>query len=228
MPHTRRTHYDIESIPEPGGPLRNLRVGSAFLGATALLAAVTGMRPEQAEEVLYKAGGVQGLARMSEAVLQTLPHVGAKRAKQIYALTEWAVLLTRDDGEYRKEIRSPEDVAALLMVDMGRLEQEELRIVGLDTKYHVKWIETLYLGTAYGTDVRVVDIFAKPVSLKCAAITLAQNHPSGDPNPSREDIHLTELVRVCGEQLGIELRDHVIFGRNRYVSLRQRGLGFDV
>lgn len=171
-------------------------------------------------------GGLHELAQLSEAVLQTLPHIGKRRAKQIHAMTEWALLLTTNYEDDRPEIRTPEDVAKLLMTGMSLLQQEELRIIGLDSRYYVKWIDTLYRGSIDGSNVRVAELFAMPVSLKCAAIILTHNHPSGNPTPSREYVHLTELVRQCGDQPDLELRDHIIFGRQRFASLRQRGLGF--
>ena len=127
----------------------------------------------------------------------------------------------------RESICGPQDVAGMLMVEMGALEQEELRVVVLNTKHHVLDVVTVYRGTINSSAVRVAEVFKAAIRCNAAAIILAHNHPSSDPSPSSEDLAVTREVLAAGTLLGIELLDHlVIGGGGRWVSLRERGLGF--
>jgi DNA repair protein RadC len=99
-------------------------------------------------------------------------------------------------------------------------------VLCLDTKNFVVAQQTVYQGTVNSSVVRVAEVFKPAIARNCPAIVVAHNHPSGDPAPSPEDIHTTEQLRKAGELLDIELLDHIIVGHNRYVSLKQRGLGF--
>jgi DNA repair protein RadC len=74
--------------------------------------------------------------------------------------------------------------------------------------------------------VRVGEVYREAVKRKAAAIIVCHNHPSSDPTPSPEDVKVTELIRQAGDILDIQLLDHVIVGRQRFVSLKERGLGF--
>lgn len=196
------------------------------LRAADLISTVTGMTFAQAEQVVKKAGGVQKLAQLPDFALQALPHVGPKRAKQIRAMTDWGLILSAVEEWQSVQVRSPVDVANLVMLEMGLLGQEELRIVALDTKNHIVDVETVYKGSLNSAVVRIAEVLRLPIALQCAGMIMIHNHPSGDPTPSLEDVHITELVRESAKALDIDLLDHLIIGRNRFVSLKERGLGF--
>jgi DNA repair protein RadC len=112
------------------------------------------------------------------------------------------------------------------MLEMGFLEKEELRAVLLDTKNFVHRIAPVYAGSLNAAVIRVGEVFRDAVRANCAAIIVVHNHPSGDPAPSPEDVRVTEQLVEAGKLLDIAVLDHVIIGRNRFVSLKERGLGF--
>jgi len=112
------------------------------------------------------------------------------------------------------------------MPEMGLLEQEHLRTLLLDTKHHVLASPTVYQGNVNTSVIRVGEVFREAVRQNCAAIIVAHNHPSGDPTPSVDDIRVTEQVVQAGKLLDIEVLDHLVIGRQRYVSMKERGLGF--
>lgn len=126
----------------------------------------------------------------------------------------------------RTQIKEPSQIAALLMADMGHLDQEELRVILLSTKMRVVKIETLYRGTVNTANVRVAEIFKEAVRQNCPQIIVCHNHPSGDPTPSPEDVLVTRNIVDAGSILEIDVLDHVIIGRGKWVSLKERGLGF--
>ncbi len=126
----------------------------------------------------------------------------------------------------RTPIRNPADAAALLMVEMGHLDHEELWVICLDCKNQVQRIVTLYVGTVNAAQVRVAEVFKEAIRLNSAAILIAHCHPSGIPDPSPEDILLTRQIVEAGHLLDITTTDHLIIGQGRWISLRQKGLGF--
>jgi len=126
----------------------------------------------------------------------------------------------------RERIRSPADAAAMLMVQMGHLEQEELWTVLLNIKNHVVGIVTIYRGSIDRSLVRVSEIYKPALRRNSAAIIVVHNHPSGEPEPSPEDVLLTRHLVDAGKLLEIDLLDHLVIGQGRWISMRERGLGF--
>jgi DNA repair protein RadC len=88
-------------------------------------------------------------------------------------------------------------------------------------------VETVYVGSLNASHIRVGEVFRDAVRRNCAAIIVVHNHPSGDPAPSPEDVAVTRQLVKAGALLDIEVLDHLIVGQQRYVSLRERGLGFE-
>jgi DNA repair protein RadC len=127
----------------------------------------------------------------------------------------------------RWAIRSPRDVADRLILQMGRLEREELRVVLLNTKNVVLRIATVYQGNVSSSLVRVGELFRDAVRVNATGIILVHNHPSGDPTPSPDDLHLTAEALAAGRLLDIDLLDHLVIGHDAWVSLRDRGVSFD-
>jgi DNA repair protein RadC len=120
-------------------------------------------------------------------------------------------------------VRSPADVGERLLDSMGWLEREELRVLLLDTKNTITARRTVYVGNLAGSSVRVGEVFRDAVRVCAAAIVVVHNHPSGDPAPSGDDLRITAELAQAGRLLDIELLDHLIIGRGRWVSLRAIG-----
>ncbi len=123
-------------------------------------------------------------------------------------------------------MRSPEDVANLLLAEMGLLQQEQLRVILLNTKNQVLGITEVYKGNVNTSLIRAGELFREAVRENCPAIIVVHNHPSGDPTPSPEDGKITEQIVEAGKLLNIEVLDHIVIGQQNYVSLREKGLGF--
>ena len=206
----------------PGGltaaELIGLLWGSGTRGRSAV---------DLAADALTAHDDLAGLARASELELAGLPGIGAVKAAQLVAALELGRRLMADWPTHRWSIRGPGDVADRLILQMGRLEREELRVVILDTKNHVLRVETVYQGNVSSSLVRVGELFRDAVRLNAAGVILVHNHPSGDPTPSPDDLHLTAEALAAGRLLDIGLLDHLVIGHDAYVSLRDRGVDFD-
>ncbi|MCO5211043.1 MAG: DNA repair protein RadC [Caldilinea sp.] len=179
-----------------------------------------------AERLLSQFGGLPGLAQASFDELCHVHGIGTAKAAQIKAALELGRRLLATAPHERPQVRSPADVANLLMLEMGLLEQEHLRAVLLDTKNVVLRVANVYAGNLNTAVVRVGEVFREAIRANCASIIVVHNHPSGDPTPSPEDVRVTEQLVEAGRLLDIEVLDHLVIGRNRYVSLKERGLGF--
>ena len=207
--------------------------GSAALSdaeiiATLLSGSAGGANPVAlAQQLIVTFGGWHGLQRASLAELQSVPGLGRTRATRVKAALEVGRrLLLAQPGE-RLQIKSPADIAPLLIAEMSHLDQEELRVVLLDTKNRLLKLHTVYRGSLNASMVRVGEVFKDAVRRNSAALIVSHNHPSGDPTPSPEDILVTHQIVSAGKMLDIDVLDHLIIGHGVWVSLRQRGLGFD-
>jgi DNA repair protein RadC len=109
---------------------------------------------------------------------------------------------------------------------MSALEQEHLRVLLLDTRNHVLDIAEVYRGSVNSSQVRVGEVFKAAVRRGAPAILVVHNHPSGDPTPSPDDTAVTRALVQAGKLLDVEVLDHLVIGRGRYVSMKERGLGF--
>jgi DNA repair protein RadC len=180
-----------------------------------------------ATDALAGYDGLTGLARATELELAAIAGVGPAKAAQLVAAFELGRRLLADWPSGRWTVRSPRDVADRLILQMGRLEREELRVVVLDSKNHVLRIATVYQGNVSSSLVRIGELFRDAVRLNAASLILVHNHPSGDPTPSPDDLHLTAEALAAGRLLDIDLLDHLVIGHDAYVSLRDRGVAFE-
>lgn len=229
MPYNPR----IKELPTNEQPRERLRdYGPGALSDSELLAillrvGVEGQNVIQlAQQMLVTHGGWAGLQRLSFEEMCKIHGMGAAKAATVKAALEIGRRLLLQAPEQRPQITSPADVANLLMVEMSHLEQEHLRVVLLNTKNFVQKIHTVYVGTINSSAVRVGEVFKEALRTNSAALIVVHNHPSGDPTPSPEDAQVTRQLVDAGKLLDIDVLDHLVIGHGRWVSLRERGLGF--
>ncbi|MBC8264806.1 MAG: DNA repair protein RadC [Anaerolineales bacterium] len=226
-------HPTIKDLPVEERPRERLKkYGAGSLANAELLAIIlrTGVGGENvinlATRLLAKFGGLIGLARASFSELCEVKGIGVAKAAQLKAAMELGRrLLIASPGE-RPQVKSPADAANLLMLEMSMLEQEHMRLILLDSKNYVLDTPTMYIGSLNMSVIRVGELFREAIKQNCAALIVVHNHPSGDPTPSPEDVAVTELITQAGQLLDIDVLDHLIIGQQRYVSLKERRLGF--
>jgi DNA repair protein RadC len=228
------TGHAIREIPLAERPRERLaQRGVGGLSSAELIGLVWGSGTrgrsaiDLAADALARHDGLSGLARADQEELAAAPGVGPARAAQLIAAFELGRRLLADWPAARWTIRGPADVADRLVMQMGRLEREELRVVMLDTKNHVLRVATIYQGNVSSSVVRIGELFRDAVRLNASGVILVHNHPSGDPSPSPDDLHLTAEALAAGQLLDIALLDHLVIGHDAYVSLRDRGVAFD-
>jgi DNA repair protein RadC len=180
-----------------------------------------------AERVLAQAGGLDGLGRAGFAELAGLSAMGEAKACQLLAALELGRRVLNARPPEARRIRCPEDIHAMLFAEMALLEQEELKVLLLNTRNEVKGLRVVYRGNVSAAIVRSAEVFRDAIRESCPSIALAHNHPSGDPSPSAEDVLLTKQLREAGKMLGIDVVDHVVIARSGFVSMKDRRLGFE-
>lgn len=225
--------YRITDIEEAERPRERLaRLGPQVLSNAELLAILlrTGVPGENAVQVgqrlLQELRGLAGIHRAAFQEVCNQHGIGPAKAAQIKAAIELGRRMTVEAPEERPAIHSPGDAAALVQYEMSALEQEELRVMLLDTRNRVLDVVTVYRGSLNTSQVRVGELFKAAVRQNAAALIVVHNHPSGDPAPSPDDIALTRAIVQAGRLLDTEVLDHLVIGQGRFVSLKERGLGF--
>ena len=209
-----------------------MQVGERAVSTAELLAIIlrTGVGGENvlrlAERLLITFENLPGLARASIAELTEVKGIGPAKAIEIKAALEIGRRLLTTAPEEKPRVTSPADAANLLMSEMSFLEKENLRLILMDTRNQVVGTPTIYVGSLNTSVVRVGELFRAAIKENAAAFIVAHNHPSGDPAPSPEDVAVTRQIVQAGTLLNIEVLDHIIIGHNRFVSLKERGLGF--
>ena len=208
---------------------RLLLHGAAALSDAELLAVITGVPClETTQRLLIAAGGLRGLLAISTTELQQLvAGISVGRAAQLKAAIELGTRIVQGDPAQRRQIKSPNDIANLLLLEMSHLDQEQLRTVLLDTKNRIQAISTVYIGSLNASMVRVGEVFKEAVRRNSSALIVVHNHPSGDATPSPEDVLVTREIVQAGKLLDVDVLDHLVIGHGVWVSLRERGLGFD-
>lgn len=192
-----------------------LRVGSVGEDVVAL-----------SQRLLVQYGGLPGLHGAIFGALVGEHGMGEAKTCALKAALELGRRLMLDPGQERMQVRSPHDVASLLMMEMGGLEHECLRTVLLNTKNHVLAIPTIYQGSVNQMGIRTGEVFREAVRHNATAMIVVHNHPSGDPTPSPEDIQVTRTLIEAGKMMDIDVLDHLVIGKQKYVSLKERHLGF--
>ena len=113
-----------------------------------------------------------------------------------------------------------------MQYEMSALEAEHLRVILLDRRNRVLDIQEVYKGSVNSSQVRVGELFKEAVRINASGIIVIHNHPSGDPTPSPDDVAVTRAIVQAGKLLDIDVLDHLVIGMGKWVSLKEKGLGF--
>lgn len=218
----------IRELPARERPRgRMATAGPEALSDPELLAAL--IAPDTLEVcqlLLARLGGWAGLRAAEPEEIAATPGVTPAAGAQIRAALEIHRRMLRLPADGRAKITSPADAVGLLRAELDHRDQERLVTVILDTRGQVVRIHTVYVG-AFGSDMaRAGEVLREAVRRNAPAIILAHNHVHGDPTPSPDDILLTRNVVQAGKLLDIDVLDSLILAGGRYVSCRERGLGF--
>lgn len=215
MPRERIERDGVESLADHELVAILLRTGTTREGVLRL-----------SSRLLEEYGGFVGLQRREFSEFLEMGGLGPAKAATLKAALEIGRRVAKLPIDDRPAIASPEDVVNLIGFEMAALEQEQLRVVLLDTKNRILRSPMIYQGSVNEASVRIGELFREAVRVNAVSMILVHNHPSGDPTPSSADVSLTIEVVAAGKLLDIAVVDHLIIGQGKHVSLKRLGLGF--
>lgn len=220
---------NVKYLPKSDRPVHRVADAPTTCTLTELLAALIGgqQQVEIAEKLLRRFGSLRAIRAASASEIAQISGIGQQTAARLISALELGKRLVTEFEEEKPIIDHPEGAANLVQYEMSILEQEELWILLLDTRSRVIETVKLYRGSVNTTQVRIGEIFRAAVRHNATAFIVVHNHPSGDPTPSPDDVRITRSIIEAGKLMDIELLDHLVIGRNRWVSLKERRLGFN-
>jgi DNA repair protein RadC len=224
--------FTVHDLPLSERPReRLLKLGSEALSAQEVLAVILGRGTKgesvmmTSQKLLSRFGSLKGVANASVEELVQTSGIGLAKATQIKAALELSRRLEADTGQTPRPIlRSPEDVVAEVRSQLKGKKKEHFLVLCLDTRNRLANRRLVSMGSLDTSIVHPREVFKEAVSSCAASVVFAHNHPSGDPEPSKEDIELTKRLARAGEIIGIDVLDHIIICDNGFVSLKSRNL----
>lgn len=165
---------------------------------------------------------IRELLAMTQDDFQQFDGIGRRKAEILESCIALANKITNEKLPPMQQIKSPDD-AYRVFQDLRHNQQEHFSVAFLDTKNQITGKETVFVGSLNCSVVHPREVFNSAIKRNAASIIVAHSHPSGDPNPSTEDIHVTKRLHKAGDIVGIQLLDHIIVGDGKYISLKEKG-----
>jgi DNA repair protein RadC len=206
---------------------RLARHGVAALSNRELLALLIGTGSARASSLdladALLGRGLRELASQSLSELEGRPGLGRAKAARVLAALEIGARLASEGLGSHPVFASAAEAARYLLPRYAARPVETFGLLALDVRRRLRHESVVSVGCLTASLVHPREVFQEAIARRAAAILVFHNHPSGDPEPSAEDLALTRRLASAGSLLGIELLDHLILGAGRYVSLRDRG-----
>jgi len=227
---SKESSFTVHDLPKPERPRERLqKFGAEALSAQELLALVIGRGiPKKsvmniAQELLVKFGNVKAISQATIEELSQIKGIGLAKAAQIKACFELGRREELEPELKNFDIKGPEAVVKALRASIKDKAKEHFKLILLNPRNKIIGISTISIGTLNASLVHPREVFKDAITHSAASVVLAHNHPSGDPEPSEDDIEITKKLVESGKILGIEVIDHIIIGKNDYYSFKAKG-----
>lgn len=225
-------YLTMKELPESERPYEKVeQVGAEILSNAELLAVIIragtkNMRSvDAAQNILRQRNdNLLNLFDLSLDELKQLPGIGRVKAIQLKCIAELATRITKLKRHTNLCMTNAKSVAAYYMEQMRHHKQERLMVAMFDSKCQLVGDALISIGSVNMAFMPTREIFLKALEYEAVYIIMLHNHPSGNANPSKEDVYATNQVVEAGELLGVEVADHIIIGDNQYYSFREKGL----
>jgi DNA repair protein RadC len=227
----KETSFTVRDLPRQERPRERLqRFGAEALSSQELLALVIGRGiPKKsvmniAQEVLAKFGNVKAISKATIEELSQIKGIGLAKAAQIKACFELGRRGDLDPEQKDFDIKNPEAVVKAIRASIKDKAKEHFKLILLNPRNKIIGISTISIGSLNASLVHPREVFKDAITHSAASVVLAHNHPSGDPEPSEDDLTITKRLIEAGKILGIEVMDHIIIAKNGFLSFKERGL----
>ena len=207
-----------------------LKFGPKSLSTEELIALIirTGNKSDTAIELannlINKAKGLRGVIDFTPEEFMEYKGIGKAKGTQLCAVIELSKRINQSKYQDDIRINSPDNVVSLMMSELRYLKQEHLYAILLDVKSKMIGKILISKGGLSSSIVHPREVFKLAIKKSSASVILVHNHPSGEPNPSNEDIKITKRLYSVGEIIGIEILDHIIIGDGKYISLKEKNI----
>jgi DNA repair protein RadC len=206
---------------------RLARHGASALSNRELIALLLGTGTAGAPVLSVADGlaaeGLRVLAGRSLGDLEQRPGLGRAKAARLLAGLELGVRVASEGPSGLPVFHTPEEAGRYLLPRYGARPVETFGLLALDVRHRLRREAVLSVGSLSGSLVHPREVFGEAIAARAAAVLLFHNHPSGDPEPSAEDLALTRRLGAAGAIMGIDVLDHLVLGAGRFVSLKARG-----
>ncbi len=224
--------FTIHDLPVSERPRERLyKYGVEALSAQEILALILGRGISgesvtvTSQRLLSRFGNLKGIADATVEELADIKGIGPAKASQIKAAFELANRLKDDpESEKKSAVKTPEDVVNLVRKKLKGKKKEYFLVLSLDTRGKLIKISEVSVGSLDSSIVHPREVFKEAITATAASVIFVHNHPSGEPEPSEDDIKLTKRLADSGNILGIDVLDHVITGDDNFKSLKREGL----
>lgn len=224
------SEYGIKEWKKEDRPREKLELrGAAALTEAELLAILIGSGTKRitavdlAKTLIAEYGNTAELAKCNFQELSRFKGIGKVRAIKLVAAFEILRRIQSYRPEKKSKIKTPEDIAGIFIPMLRDLKKEIFKVVLLNSANRIIRDVTISEGTLNASLVHPREVFKAAIDDRAASVILLHNHPSGNPEPSAEDISITEQLRQAGKIMGIPVRDHIIVAGSHFTSLAKSG-----
>lgn len=225
----------VKELPDTERPYEKcLMYGADALTDAELISVIirTGSRGERCVDLAHRilnAGpnGLLNLLQLDIKQLTAIRGIGNVKAVQLKCIGELAKRIAGTERRQQVVLQSPESIASYYMERMRHENKEILMLAMFDSKSMLIGEKVITVGTSNAALISARDIYRTALQEQAVYIVILHNHPSGNPEPSREDIQVTRKIQKSGELLDILLMDHIIIGDHRYFSFREQDILFE-
>jgi DNA repair protein RadC len=228
---SRESSFTVRDLPRQERPRERLqKFGPEALSAQELLALVIGWGiPKKsvmniAQELLAKFGNIKAISNATIEELSQIKGIGLAKAAQLKACFELGKREELEPELKNFDIKDPESVVRAIRASIKDKAKEHFKLILLNPRNKIIGISTISIGTLNASLVHPREVFKDAIMHSAASVVLAHNHPSGDPEPSEDDLKITKKLVDSGKILGIEVLDHIIIAKNGFKSLANEGL----
>jgi len=220
--------FTLHDLPKEERPRERLiKFGEQALSAQELLQLILGrgIAGESvvvtAQKLLSQFGSLQKLAEASIEELSSIKGIGPAKATQIKAVFEIGRRISTQTPSYKsKELTNPEKVFKFMRSKVKDYSKEHFYVIALNSR---NWsVSEISIGTLDSSLVHPREVFSEAIKSKAASVIFVHNHPSGDPEPSEEDLAITKKLIDSGNVLGIKVIDHIIITRSNFLSVQNQ------